>query len=86
VYDTLFYTFKQNGYALRDVFYKNEFTVSIDDNNPKQSLYIFGYDWKKDNRISATLLSQLAGLIIDQYEKKNGCYLGKVNIIAHSMG
>lgn len=50
VYDTLFYTFKSNGYALRDVFYTNEFTIAIDENkDPKQSLYLFGYDWKKDS-------------------------------------
>ena len=85
VYDTLFYTFLQNGYSLGDVFYTDEFTLDIQ-GNPKNTLYLFGYDWKKDNKISATLLAQLIGLILKKYEAENGCDIGKVNIVAHSMG
>lgn len=47
VYDTLFYTFKQYGYTLEDVFYDDEFNVRIEW-NPKGAMYLFGYDWKKD--------------------------------------
>lgn len=86
VYDPLFYTFKENGYTLEDVFYDDEFTLHIEW-NPKGALYLFGYDWKKDNRITATLLSQLIGLIYKKYEEENhGCKLTRVNIVAHSMG
>ncbi len=85
VYDTLFYTFKQNGYRIADVFYKNEFTVDIE-GNPKQSLYLFWYDWKKDNKVTATILAELIWKILKKYEEVNGCDIWKVNIIAHSMG
>ncbi|NDK09114.1 hypothetical protein EOM39_07815 [Candidatus Gracilibacteria bacterium] len=85
-YDTLIYSFKKNGYKIKDVFYQDEFTLSIDGTNPKGGLYVFGYDWKKDNKITATLLTQLVGLILNDYEKENGCNIGKVNIVSHSMG
>ncbi|MDD3303215.1 MAG: hypothetical protein PHN31_06685, partial [Candidatus Gracilibacteria bacterium] len=85
-YDTLIYTFKQKGYQIKDVFYKDEFTLSINGSNPKGGLYVFGYDWKKDNKITATLLAQLVGLILRDYEKQNGCNIGKINIVSHSMG
>ncbi|MDD2870779.1 MAG: hypothetical protein PHS49_02215 [Candidatus Gracilibacteria bacterium] len=84
-YDTLFYTFKQNGYSIRDVFYKDQFETYID-GNPKQSLYLFGYDWKKDNKVTAKLLSNLILQIREKYEQENGCDIGTVNIIGHSMG
>ena len=58
VYDTLFETFKANGYRIGDVFYTDEFNVEIQ-GNPKSTLYLFGYDWKKDNKISSTLLAEL---------------------------
>ena len=83
-YDTLIYTFKKNNYNLKDVFYEKEFQLKIVW-NPKQSLYIFWYDWKKDNKISATLLSELTKDIRSKYIKYNGCDIWKVNIIAHSM-
>lgn len=84
-YDTLIYTFKQNWYSIRDVFYKDQFTLSIDWYNPKWWLYVFGYDWKKDNKITATLLTQLVWLILKDYEIHNKCNIWKVNIVAHSM-
>ncbi len=83
-YDTLFYTFKKEGYNIKDVFYKNEFeTYTIW--NPKQSLYLLWYDWKKDNKITATMLSELILEIRLKYEEENGCDIGTVNIVAHSM-
>ncbi|NDK07825.1 hypothetical protein EOM39_01105, partial [Candidatus Gracilibacteria bacterium] len=92
-YDTLIYTFKQNGYKIKDVFYQDEFTLSTSSSgskyigrNPKNGLYVFGYDWKKDNKITATLLTQLIGLILRDYEYHNKCNIGKVNIVSHSMG
>ncbi|MDD3646141.1 MAG: hypothetical protein PHH06_01905 [Candidatus Gracilibacteria bacterium] len=85
VYDPLFFTFKRAGYTIEDVFYKDEFNLEIK-GNPKHSLYLFGYDWKKDNKITATLLTQLIGLILKEYEADNGCNIGKVNVIANSMG
>ncbi|MDP2090822.1 MAG: hypothetical protein Q8K30_04460 [Candidatus Gracilibacteria bacterium] len=84
-YDTLFYTFKQNGYSLKDVFYQDQFTTNIV-GNPKKSLYLFGYDWKKDNKITAKLLSNLILQIRVKYEIENGCDIATVNIIGHSMG
>ncbi|MDD2871580.1 MAG: hypothetical protein PHS49_06330 [Candidatus Gracilibacteria bacterium] len=84
-YDTLFYTFSQNGYSLRDVFYTDEFSTYIK-GNPKHSLYMFGYDWKKDNKITAKILSNLVLQIREKYEQDNGCDIGTVNIIGHSMG
>ncbi|NDK09030.1 hypothetical protein EOM39_07380, partial [Candidatus Gracilibacteria bacterium] len=72
--------------SIKDVFYQDEFNLKIDGLNPKGGLYVFGYDWKKDNKITATLLTQLIGLILRDYEKENGCNIGKVNIVAHSMG
>lgn len=83
-YDTLFYTFKQNGYSLKDVFYKDEFTTYIEW-NPKQSLYLFWYDWKKDNKITAKLLSNLILQIREKYQQENGCDIWTVNIVSHSM-
>lgn len=85
-YDTLFYTFQQRGYTIKDVFYEDEYTLSIDTSDPKESLYLFGYDWKKDNKITATLLDQLIGRILDQYEAIHDCELRDINIIGHSMG
>ncbi|MFK7779970.1 MAG: hypothetical protein QM490_02385 [Candidatus Gracilibacteria bacterium] len=84
-YDTLFYTFKENGYDIKDVFYKDEFNTYIV-GNPNNSLYLFGYDWKKDNKVTAKLLSNLILQIREKYEEKNGCDIGTVNIVAHSMG
>lgn len=84
-YDTLIYTFKKNWYKIKDVFYKDEFTLSIDGKNPQWWLYVFGYDWKKDNKITATLLTQLIWLILRDYERENWCNIWKVNIVAHSM-
>ncbi len=83
-YDTLFYAFKQNGYHIRDVFYANEFKTYIE-GNPKQSLYLFWYDWKKDNKITAKLLRDLVMDIRIKYEKENWCDIKTVNIVAHSM-
>jgi len=83
-YDTLFNTFKQNWYELKDVFYKDEFNTYIEW-NPKQSLYLFWYDWKKDNKITAKLLRDLILKIRLKYEEENGCDIETVNIIAHSM-
>lgn len=83
-YDTLFYTFKQNWYELKDVFYEDEYNVYIEW-NPKKSLYLFWYDWKKDNKITATLLNQLISKIRQEYITQNKCDIWKVNIIAHSM-
>lgn len=92
-YDTLIYSFKQNKYNIKDVFYKDEFTLSLSSSwvkyiwsNPKGWLYVFGYDWKKDNKITATLLTQLIWLILRDYEYHNKCNIWKVNIVAHSMG
>lgn len=84
VYDPLFFTFKRNWYTIKDVFYKDQFTLEIKW-NPKSWFYLFWYDWKKDNKISATLLTQLIWLILKEYEKYNWCNIWKVNIIAHSM-
>lgn len=84
VYDPLFHTFKESGYSIKDVFYKDEFNLEIKW-NPKHSLYLFWYDWKKDNKITATLLTQLTWLILKEYESQNWCNIWKVNIIAHSM-
>ena len=84
VYDPLFFAFKRQWYTIEDVFYRDEFNLDID-GNPKKSLYLFGYDWKKDNKITATLLTQLIGKILLEYEEYNGCNIGKVNIIGHSM-
>jgi len=83
-YDTLFYTFKQNWYDIKDVFYLDEFNTYIDW-NPKQSLYLFWYDWKKDNKITARLLSDLVSKIRLKYQKENWCDIETVNIVAHSM-
>lgn len=84
-YDPLIYTFKKNWYSIKDVFYKDEFTLSLDWSNPKWWLYVWWYDWKKDNKISATLLTQLIWLILKDYEAQNKCNIWKVNIVAHSM-
>ncbi|MDP2090823.1 MAG: hypothetical protein Q8K30_04465 [Candidatus Gracilibacteria bacterium] len=84
-YDTLFKVFQDNGYTLRDVYYKDEFTTYIE-KNPKKSLYLFGYDWKKDNKVTAKILSKLVLQIREKYEQDNGCDIGTVNIIGHSMG
>ena len=84
VYDPLFFAFKRQWYTIEDVFYRDEFNLDID-GNPKKSLYLFWYDWKKDNKITATLLTQLIGKILLEYEEYNGCNIGKVNIIGHSM-
>ena len=84
VYDTLIYTFAANWYNIEDVFYKDEFHVYIDW-DPKNSLYVFWYDWKKDNKITATLLNQLIEDIQKEYFKQHNCEINKVNIIAHSM-
>lgn len=83
-YDTLFNTFRQNGYSLKDVFYNNEFHVSISW-NPKSWFYLFWYDWKKDNKITAKILSDLILLVRIKYEQENWCDIWSVNIIAHSM-
>lgn len=83
-YDTFFYTFLKNWYKLNDVFYKDEFNVYIKW-NPKQSLYIFGYDWKKDNKVTATILNQLIYKIKQNYLQYEKCELESVNIIWHSM-
>jgi len=84
VYDPLFFTFKRAWYRIADVFYKDQFNLDIVW-DPKWSLYLFGYDWKKDNKITATLLTQLIWKIYKKYEKYNWCNIWKVNIIAHSM-
>ena len=84
-YDTLIYTFKQKWYQIKDVFYKDKFTLNINWSNPKWWLYVFWYDWKNDNKITATLLTQLVWLILRDYEKQNWCNIWKVNIVAHSM-
>jgi len=83
-YDTLFYGFKQNWYSLKDVFYQDEFATHIIW-NPKQSLYLFWYDWKKDNKVTAKLLSNLVLQIRDKYLEINWCDIWAVNIIWHSM-
>jgi len=83
-YDTLFYSFKQEWYHIKDVFYIDEFkTFTI--GNPKQSLYLFWYDWKKDNKITATMLRDLILEIRLKYEELNWCDIETVNIVAHSM-
>lgn len=84
VYDTLFYTFKQNWYELKDVFYKWEFEIDIVW-NPSKSLYLFWYDWKKDNKITAKLLRDLILKIRLKYEEENWCDIETVNLIGHSM-
>jgi len=84
VYDPLFFTFKRNWYTIKDVFYKNPYDIYIKW-NPKKWFYLFWYDWKKDNKITASLLNKLAWLILQKYEKYNWCNIWKVNIIAHSM-
>ena len=84
VYDTLFYTFYKYGYDIKDVFYEDEFQLKIEW-NPKHSLYLFWYDWKKDNKITAKLLRDLIQQIRSKYEQENGCDIGQVNIVAHSM-
>ena len=83
-YDTLFYAFAENWYDLKDVFYKDEFNTYIEW-NPKKSLYLFWYDWKKDNKITAKLLANLIFQIREKYESVNWCDIWTVNIIAHSM-
>jgi len=83
-YDPLFFTFKRNGYTIKDVFYKWEYDLEIK-GNPRAWFYLFWYDWKKDNKITASLLTKLYGLILEKYEKFNWCNIWKVNIIAHSM-
>lgn len=83
-YDTLFYTFKKNWYHIKDVFYKDQFNLYIEW-NPKKSLYLFWYDWKKDNKVTAQILSNLIMQIREKYEKENGCDIWTVNIIWHSM-
>lgn len=83
-YDTLFYTFYKNWYHLRDVFYDEEFKLRIEW-SPKQSLYLFWYDWKNDNKITATLLSDLIYKIRMKYIKEEWCDIWSVNIISHSM-
>ena len=84
VYDPLFFTFKNWWYKIEDVFYKDEFNVYIDW-NPKWAFYLFWYDWKKDNKITATILTQLIWKILLEYEDYNDCNIWKVNIVAHSM-
>ncbi len=83
-YDTLFKVFQDNWYTIRDVYYKDEFTNYIEW-NPKQSLYLFWYDWKKDNKVTAKLLSNLVMQIREKYEHDNACDIWTVNIIWHSM-
>ena len=85
VYDTLFKVFQDEWwYDLKDVYYHNEFNVYIKW-NPKHSLFLFWYDWKKDNKITAKLLSNLILKIRLKYEEENWCDIWTVNIIAHSM-
>ena len=84
-YDTLFKTFYEKGYDIKDVFYTDEFNTYIAW-NPKQSLYLFWYDWKKDNKITAKLLRDLILKIRLKYQEENNwCDIWKVNIVAHSM-
>lgn len=45
-----------------------------------KTLYLFPYDWRKDNLSNSALLAQL----VDQIKTETG--LDKVNILAHSMG
>lgn len=84
VYDTLFKTFQNENYILQDVYYnrlENPYIKSA----PNSSFYLFWYDWKKDNKITAKLLSDLIVKIRKKYEEENWCDIGTVNIIAHSM-
>lgn len=45
-----------------------------------KTLYLFPYDWRKDNQSNSALLAQ----VVDQIKTETG--LDKVNILAHSMG
>jgi hypothetical protein len=84
-YDTFFYTFtKDKGYTPRDVFYNKENNITINW-NPKNSIYLFWYDWKQDNKISATRLGELITIIKKEYEKYNWCNIWTVNLVWHSM-
>ena len=96
VYDTLFYTFKKNWYRIKDVFYSDEFNTYIDDIEKitdkqieeweiKWLFYLFWYDWKKDNKITAKMLSDLIKQIRLKYEQAYKCDIWTVNIVAHSM-
>ena len=94
VYDTIFYTFLQNKYELKDVFYIDELNLKIlklesqankKEEDQKAPFYLFWYDWKKDNKVTAALLTQLISKILKEYEEQNWCNIWKVNIIAHSM-
>lgn len=50
-----------------------------EDDNPK-TLYVFPYDWRKDNALAAEKLAEL----IDQAVTQNGAT--EISLIAHSMG
>jgi len=76
--------FKDNWYSIKKVIYKDENTLNIDW-NPKHSLFLFWYDWKRDNRISASLLTKLINKIEESYKKENWCSIWKINIVSHSM-
>lgn len=83
-YDTLFKVFQDNWYILRDVYYADEFITYIKW-NPKSWFYLFWYDWKKDNKVTAKILSNLVLQIREKYIQENWCDIWTVNIIWHSM-
>lgn len=86
-YDPLIFGIKQEqGYKIGDVYYTESNQLKLHkDQNAKKRVYLFGYDWKKDNAFNAYLLNQLVGLVLDKSDIKD-LPDKRVHIIAHSMG
>lgn len=85
VYDPILYWFINNGYSLADVYYDSPNDIRIDNEDPNGKVYVLWYDWKRDWRISATVLNNLVWKIKVRLKEYNYYESNNINIVAHSM-
>jgi hypothetical protein len=58
--------------------------IEDNDTNPKGNLFIFYYDWRRDNVLNAVNLERFITKVVEKYYPHNDEV--KFNIVAHSMG
>ena len=53
---------------------------------PGENYFDFAYDWRRDNRISATQLKRFSSTALDTWRKTSGKKEAKLILVCHSMG
>ncbi len=78
--------YSQTSKLITDNFQVTQGDIYKDPENKAANFYHFPYDWRRDNRFSATTLKRLLDIRLKAWRESSGNSDAKVVLLAHSMG